>query len=330
MIQGGIRLPTPRSQLISLDDTPWYHCVSRCVRRAWLCGFDHVTGHDYEYRREWVVERLELLAGVFSIEIAAFAILSNHHHVVLRVDADSPKKWPLEEVVRRWHRVYNGTFLSQRYMAGQELTKAEMSIVQRDAAVWKERLISISWFMRALNEPIARAANIEDNCTGKFFEARFKSQALLDEKAILACLVYVDLNPIRAQLADRPEDSDYTSIKSRIDNAKNNSSSSFLAPFTGNERNKITTGVPYHLIDYIELVEWTGLAVRDDKLGSIVAALPPIVERLGLETADWLTFATEIESQFGNWVGSPQQFSHASANVGQRWICVPEGSRLFY
>ena len=77
-------MPTPRSQLISLDDTPWYHCISRCVRKAWLCGFDKDNGTDYEYRREWVVERLELLSQVFSIEIAAFAVMSNHHHVVLR------------------------------------------------------------------------------------------------------------------------------------------------------------------------------------------------------------------------------------------------------
>ncbi len=236
----------------------------------------------------------------------------------------------VEDVIRRWHKIYNGTFLSKRYTAGHALSDGEMAVVKRDAAVWKERLISISWFMKALNEPIARAANIEDNCTGKFFESRFKSQALLDEKAILACLVYVDLNPIRAQLADKPEDSEYTSIKERIDNLKDNSSSSFLATFTGNEKNEVTAGVPYHLLDYIELVEWTGLAVRDDKLGRIDGSLPKILERLGLETSDWITFATEIEFQFGNWVGSPQQFSHASTNVGQRWICACEGSQRFY
>ncbi len=323
-------MPTPRSQLISLDDTPWYHCVSRCVRRARLCGFDKETGTDYEYRREWVVDRLELLSHAFSIEIAAFAVLSNHHHVVLRVNADTPVGWSLEETIRRWHRVYNGTFLSQRFSAGHELSKAELRIVKRDAAVWKERLISISWFMRALNEPIARAANSEDNCTGKFFEARFKSQALLDEKAILAAMAYVDLNPIRAQLADTPEESEYTSIKARIEHLKEKSSDSFLAPFTGNEKNEITSGVPYHLLDYIELVEWTGRVVRSDKRGSIDDSLPPILKRLGLEPSDWVIFATDLESQFGNWVGSPSQLSQASDTVGQQWICTCEGSRRFY
>ena len=255
--------------------------------------------------------------------------MSNHHHVVLRVDADTQKTWTLNETVRRWHRVYNGSFLSQRYATGCTLSKAEMNIVKRDAATWKERLIDISWFMRALNEPIARAANIEDNCTGKFFEARFKSQALLDEKAILACMAYVDLNPIRAQLARTPEESDFTSIKQRVSDLKT-STSSFLAPFTGDEKNEITAGVPYHLLDYIELVDWTGRAIRKDKRGSIDSSLPPILVRLGLDPSDWITFATEVEAQFGNWVGSPEQFSDVSNNVGQNWICASVGSQSLY
>ncbi len=322
-------MPTPRSQLISLADTPWYHCISRCVRKAWLCGFDPDTGRDYEYRREWIVERLELLSYAFSIEVAAFSVMHNHHHVVLRVDADSPKDWTMRDTIERWHKIYHGNFLSQRFAAGHSLSKAELSVLRRDAAVWKERLISISWFMRALNEPIARAANAEDNCTGKFFEARFKSQALLDDKAILACMAYVDLNPIRAKLAATPEESEFTSIQTRIKGVKK-PKSTFLAPFSGNETNMITAGVPYHLHDYIELVEWTGRATRDDKRGSIDCRLPPILERLGLGASDWMTFATGVESQFGNWVGSPEQFVTASTNIGQRWICVSPGSCALY
>ncbi len=223
---------------------------------------------------------------MFSIEIAAFAVLSNHHHVVLRVDTETPKQWSQEETVRRWHNIYKGTFISQRFIAGHALSRAEMSIVKRDAAIWKERLISISWFMRALNEPIARAANIED--------------------------------------------SDFTSIKTRIDSLKSKNPNAFLAPFAGDERDAVTSGVPYHLLEYMELVDWTGRAVRDDKRGTIDHSLPPILRRLGLEASDWLVFATEVESLFGNWVGSPSQFTAVSDNVGQRWICSCEGSRRFF
>jgi hypothetical protein len=80
----------------------------------------------------------------------------------------------------------------------------------------RKRLCSLSWFMARLNLFIARAANKEDKVKKRFWESRFKCQALLDEAAIATCMVYVDLNPIRAGLAGTPEESDYTSIQERI------------------------------------------------------------------------------------------------------------------
>jgi len=98
-------MPTPRNRLISQDNTPYYHCVSRCVRRAFLCGEAQLTGISYEHRRQWVEQHLQQLAAVFAIDhLCAYAVMHNHYHVVLRVDRDQANAWSEDEVVARWQR----------------------------------------------------------------------------------------------------------------------------------------------------------------------------------------------------------------------------------
>lgn len=92
------QMPTPRKQLISLDATPYYHCVSRCVRRAFLCGNDHVTGKSYEHRREWIEDRIHLLADAFAIEVAAYSVRNNHTHLVLHINCAKAHNWTNLEV----------------------------------------------------------------------------------------------------------------------------------------------------------------------------------------------------------------------------------------
>ena len=87
----------PRSALISLPDTPWYHMVNRCVRRAFLCGHDAHSGQNFEHRRGWVETRIRELASVFAIDVAAYAVMSNHYHIVLRIDADRARTWGDDE-----------------------------------------------------------------------------------------------------------------------------------------------------------------------------------------------------------------------------------------
>ncbi|RBP49923.1 hypothetical protein DFR28_103355 [Arenicella xantha] len=122
--------------------------------------------------------------------------MSNHYHVVLRVRPEISAAWSDREVVRRWHSLFSGNVLSQRFMKGDVLDSVLRARLQLDIVEWRSRLTDISWFMRIVNEFIAREANKEDNCTGRFWEGRFKSQALLDDRALLSCMAYVDLNPM--------------------------------------------------------------------------------------------------------------------------------------
>lgn len=293
----------PRKSLISLEDTPFYHCVSRCVRRAYLCGYDRYSRRSYEHRRDWLEIKLLSVADIFAIKLCAYAVMSNHYHVVLHVRIDQANDWSEREVVERWHRLFSGSLFSQRMLAGEPLLDTEWRVLRTQIKLWRQRLCDISWFMRIVNESIARQANAEDRCTGRFWEGRFKSQALLDERALLACMAYVDLNPIRAKMAKTLETSNHTAIKKRIKLLKNNKTKhSSLEAFVGIQEQ--TIGIPFKLKDYLALVDWTGRILRPDKRGVIDQNEPDILNRLNLSTDNWRILTTEFEYQFKQWVGS--------------------------
>jgi REP element-mobilizing transposase RayT len=298
-----------RKRLVSYSDTPYYHCVSRCVRRAFLCGRDPVTGFDFEHRRGWIVERMQFLSSIFAIDLCAYAVMSNHYHVVIRVNIEQSKAWSDREVAERWCRLFSGSVLVQRWMSGMSMDRAEHALVRIEIEQWRDRLQSLSWFMRCLNEYIARMANREDSCTGRFWEGRFKSQALLDEKALLSCMAYVDLNPIRAALARTPEHSDFTSIQQRIADSETRSLRTFSGP--GNDRN----GIPYDLKEYLQLVDWAGRAMRSDKKGYIPADTPPIIQRLGM-APDEVTGFLANKQDFPRAIGPLERLRQLATTLG--------------
>lgn len=269
-------MPRPRKRQVSLADTPYYHCISRCVRRAFLCGSDPVTSFDFSHRKDWLVSRLKLVSEVFAVDLCAYAVMSNHYHVVVHVDPDRAQSWTALEVAERWARLFSGAPLVQRWVAGETLHESEILRAELYIEEYRKRLSDLSWFMRCVNEPIARMANAEDRCTGRFWEGRFKSQALLDERALLACMAYVDLNPIRAAIAKTPEESSYTSIKERIEDPESAALMSF------SESSNAQGSIPFHFRDYLALVDWSGRAIRDGKKGQIAENTPPILQRLGM------------------------------------------------
>ncbi|MET0007260.1 MAG: hypothetical protein ABW109_05305, partial [Candidatus Thiodiazotropha sp. 6PLUC4] len=148
-----------RQTLVSLEATSFYHCISRCVRRAWLCGDDPYTGESFEHRRKWVLDRLRQLSEIFAIDICAYAILSNHYHVVLHVYSEKAKAWSEREVILQWTQLYKGHLLADRYLSGNAMTTAERAALSELIEEWRLRLYDISWFMRCLNEHLAHKAN---------------------------------------------------------------------------------------------------------------------------------------------------------------------------
>ena len=320
----------PRSTLVSVADTPWYHCVSRCVRRAFLCGDDTVTGARYGHRRAWIADRIQRLASMFAVDVAGYAVMSNHFHVVVRIDAERAAGWDADAVLERWTALYTGPLLVQRYCSEgrSALARAEVSAVDEWVERYRGRLRDLSWFMRALNEGIARKANAEDGVTGRFWEGRFKSQALLDEQALIAALAYVDLNPVRAGMAETPEASDYTTIQKRVGRAPEPPPAppapegappdpvaalplAPLMPFDATGR--IDTAIPFAFDDYLELVDWLGRAVHPSKRGSIPPHEPRILERLGMDAEALAAEAVHLLQAFGTAVGTPASLTAARA-----------------
>src|SRR3989339_538163 len=217
-------MTTARSDVVVEGVEAGYHCISRCVRRAFLCGTDAYTRKNFDHRKEWIIRRIRELSAGYAVEVAGYAIMSNHLHLVLRTRPDLVESWSDKEVAARWLRLFSrsGPTPDKDSPSADGEIKVLTGNAERMAEL-RSRLCSVSWFMRSLNEHVARLANREDGCKGRFWEGRFKCQILLDEAAVLACLAYVDLNPIRAGLADRPEESDFTSAKERIEKRRTRS-----------------------------------------------------------------------------------------------------------
>ncbi len=344
-----------RSQYVQEGQEGVYHCFSRCVRRAFLCGLDRDSGRAFSHRKAWIVNRLRHLAAIFAIEVCAYAVMYNHYHAILRTRPDLVLLWSDYEVARRWLML----FPLQRKPRGPALPPlgeqiAALASNPERIAVLRGRLSNLSWFMARLNEHIARRANQEDDVKGRFWESRFKCQALLDGAAIAAGMVYVDLNVIRAGLAETPEASDFTSIQERIRAWKEEAMAAAAVPdvnaeeapvadeccalpepIDGTERSSdigpsflcpIPSDGPRRGIlgmttaEYLDLVDRSGRLVRLNKRGAIDPELAPILIRIGASPGEWTDTVSRFGSKFQIAAGLLANLRRFADLIGRRWV----------
>jgi REP element-mobilizing transposase RayT len=337
-----------RREIVDAGAVGVYHCMARCVRRAFLCGFDAYSGKDYDHRKSWIQNRLQELSAAFGLDVFAYAVMSNHLHVVVRNRPDVVAEWSDRDVARRWLTI----FPKQRRADGSaaRLAAGDIAAITADAqrvAELRSRLSDISWFMKSLNEFVARSANREDGCKGRFWEGRFKCQRLLDESAVLACMAYVDLNPVRAKIADSLEDSQFTSVFDRIvaRRAREHVRQIDLRKRAGEpvtqkqaelvqaERNRANQdrwlvslngpGSPFRGLtegDYLRVLDWTGRQLHGGKPGVIAAEVAPILESLAINTQHWLRTVERYGSLFHRVAGRVENMMSSARNVGRRWF----------
>lgn len=320
-----------RKNLVDRENAGFYHCTNRCVRRAFLYGTDKYSGKNYDHRKSWLERRIVELCQIFAVEIFAYAIMDNHYHLVLHLDPKTPVLWSKEEVAERWLRAYPGSLDLPKNASRRAIKKREIMSNDKKVALYRQRLGNLSWFMGRLNEPLAKSSNAEDCCTGKFWEGRFSSQVLLDEAAVLSCMAYVDLNPVRARITNKLETSNHTSIKKRIDKMQKTNQLSKLDACLEAVIGKISTNkLSISTKEYIQLVDWTGRSIIDPTKGSLPPNIPLIFERFNLQQSNWPNQIENYGSNYCHFVGTIENIRKKAVQLKLRCLHGTSAASLLY
>ncbi len=345
-------MTVPRSQIVDLAQTRYYHCTSRCVRQAHLCG------EGFEHRMQWIEDRIELLAANFAVSICSFSVLENHLHVLVRLDPESIDGWTDEEVVRRWLNVYHPKTLN--FDNSDTLQCYVNRLVSDKAKVtkYRDRLVALPWFMKSLKEPIARRANKEENITGTFWDGRYKSVGIYSEEALLSTCAYIDLNPVAAGISYEPLTSEHTSLRQRVEHVEENGDledlkaaadgsvagslaaadieqSHWLCPFDDRQAllAEVDLGVGtksregmlpgFSLGSYLQLVDYTSRLCREGK-ASLPQEAPAIFERLSTTPEAWnarMQKLFDMKKQVGHvFTTDPEDLREIAAKRGVRHV----------
>ncbi len=283
----------------------------------------------------------------FAIDIVSFAVMSNHFHVILRNRPDLVKAYSDEEVIRRWwmicplHRRADGspTEIDQMYLTSQLKDRDRLEEL-------RGRLSSISWLLRLWTYKLARRANLESGTRGHFWEGRFNSRRLEDELALLVCMGYVELNPLRARMCASLECSEYTSVYLRIQAMSGESvneadgahgdvyfADAWLAPLhlpqddrlgpcavpCGGPRASDKGVLPLALDEYLDLLNWTANCLTEDTRMEVVPdVLEPVWERLGFVDHNWLETVKDFDERMRRWVTHPDELAKMARNLSEQ------------
>ena len=344
--------PGSRSKLLRRRRRGVYHCWNRCVRRAFLCGQDRLTGQDYSHRRRWILTREEQLARLFAVEVEFHSEMSNHLHLILRTRPDIARKWSREEVARRWLTITRmAKCMSDDVPEPQEPKLQALIKDKKQIRKVRRRLSNISWFMAILSENIARRANAEDECSGRFWEARFGCRELSDRNSILLCGIYVDLNPIKAGEAESPRTACFSSAYQRIQalnqrKTARDRADGWLGELTWQDKDAADeqtalssrTGrrasdlglLPISVEDYLRLLTWSARQLRSGQRDQVPRDLESVLDHLDVNHEYWLEALESYETGFCQIVGSPATLAQAAKQMGCRCLKgVSAGKRIF-
>ena len=351
-----------RAEIFDPSEIVAVHTMARTNRRCFLMGQDQLTGKNFDHRKRWIEDKLKHLAANFGIDLLAFSCLSNHFHLVLRSRPDVVKTWDDTEVARRWwslcpQRKIKIEIDGKKNWVPAEPTEWDLNSIRNDPvklAAVRSRLSNISWWMRLLCQYIALRANGEDGeGLGRFWQSRFKAVRILDEESLLACAAYVDLNPIRAALAETLEASDYTSVQPRIAALKENAmavnaanasdaatitnrADAFLSPICIDEKNDPLSAqssrngkrcsdkgfLALAEAEYLTILDWLARNTVAGKRGQTPTAAPPVFERLGIDAQEWSRMVKDFGRTFKNVAGKPTSIEQARSLKSRRRFYV--------
>lgn len=336
----------PRKEIIDESQPGFYHIIVRCVRQAFLCGYDKYSKRNFDHRKAWIRDRLKHLAGIFGVQVYSYAILCNHYHLALRNRPDWVASWSKKEVARRWWKL----FPKRRKANGEPArpSKEELKELMKDVGLLaraREQLSSISFFMQLQNQYIATIANREDGCKGRFFDGRFKCTRLEDVPVVAVCMQYIDLNPVRAGMAKSLDESEYTSAFERLmgekarlrvrayerKRRKGESLSKRQRALLKSERKKLRESqwlagldekgspfVGFEVTEYLAMVEAAGRRMRRGKRGWVPDSVPPLLERLELDTESWLEVVEGFGRLFFRVAGKAGSMAMAAEKAGRK------------